>query len=390
MSEMTSRERVLTAVEHKEADRVPINFGGENCAGIVECEPEGRIYTRLCQALDIWDRPAPATSEFLNIVGNIDTRVLDALHSDMVTFGCRIPQAKVEPDGTKTWEKFIGIRIKRLGYYDEFFDFPMRDMTDPVDLKSYPYWPDVKDPFYTEGQKEAAKKLRESTDRAITGGSFFSALPFNFYPFLTGMDRWFMDMKLNEKFYFALSDRLLEIGSELQKRWLQEVGEYLDFISIYDDLGSQQGLLISHDDYRKFIHPYTKQIIENIKKYAPHVKIYRHACGSCYHVMKDFIELGIDVVHPVQPQARYNEPWRLKKEFGMDITLCGGIDIQTWLPTGTPEQVKEEVKKVMEVYAPGGGFIIAPTHNIEPDTPPENIIAAFDAALEYGKYPIGS
>jgi uroporphyrinogen decarboxylase len=106
--------------------------------------------------------------------------------------------------------------------------------------------------------------------------------------------------------------------------------------------------------------------------------------------MKDFIELGIDVVHPVQPQARYNEPWRIKSEFGKDITLCGGIDIQTWLPKGAPAQIREEVKKVIEVYAPGGGFIIAPTHNIEPDTPPENIVAAFEAAVEHGSYPIRS
>jgi uroporphyrinogen decarboxylase len=386
MGKMSPRERVLAAVAHKEPDRVPINFGGEICTCIVESEPDGRIYTRLCQALDIWDRPTPTTSEFLNIVVNIDVRVQDALHSDMTTFYCRIPPARVEEDGTKTWDKFLGIRIKRMGYYDEFFDFPMRNMTEPREIKDYPYWPDTKDPYYTDGVRDAAKKLRESTDRTITGASTFSALPFNFYPFLTGMDRWFMDMKLNEKFYFALSDRLLEIGTDLQARWLAEVGEYLDFVSIYDDLGSQQGLLMSHEDYRKFIHPYTKQIIENIKKYAPNVKIYRHACGSCYHVMKDFIELGIDVVHPVQPQARYNEPWRLKKEFGKDITLCGGIDIQTWLPKATPQQVKEEVKKVIEVYAPEGGFIIAPTHNIEPDTPPENIIAAFDAALEYGDY----
>jgi uroporphyrinogen decarboxylase len=386
MGKMSPRERVLTAVAHKEPDRVPINFGGEMCTNIVESEPDGRIYTRLCQALDIWDRPTPTTSEFLNIVVNIDVRVQDALHSDMTTFYCRIPSARVEEDGTKTWDKFLGIRIKRMGYYDEFFDFPMRNMTEPREIEDYPYWPDTKDPSYTDGVRDAAKKFRESTDRSITGASTFSALPFNFYPFLTGMDRWFMDMKLNEKFYFALSDKLLEIGTELQARWLAEVGEYLDFVSIYDDLGSQQGLLMSHEDYRKFIHPYTKQIIENIKKYAPNARIYRHACGSCYHVMKDFIELGIDVVHPVQPQARYNEPWRLKNEFGKDITLCGGIDIQTWLPKATPQQVKEEVKKVIEVYAPGGGFIIAPTHNIEPDTPPENIIAAFDAALEFGDY----
>ena len=185
MGKMSPRERVLAAVAHKEPDRVPINFGGEICTCIVESEPDGRIYTRLCQALDIWDRPPPTTSEFLNIVVNIDVRVQDALHSDMTSFFCQIPPARVEEDGTKTWDKFLGIRIKRMGYYDEFFDFPMRNMTEPREIKDYPYWPDTKDPYYTDGVRDAAKKLRESTDRTITGASTFSALPFNFYPFLT-------------------------------------------------------------------------------------------------------------------------------------------------------------------------------------------------------------
>ena len=122
-----------------------------------------------------------------------------------------------------------------------------------------------------------------------------------------------------------------------------------------------------------------------IKKHTD-AKIYRHACGSCYDTIEDFIEVGIDVYHPVQPGAKNMEPERIKKEFGNDITLCTGIDIQRTLPFCTPREVKDEVKRMIDVYAPGGGFIIAPTHNIEPDTPTENIIAAFEAAQEYGVY----
>ena len=387
MSEMTSRERVLMAVEHKEPDRVPINFGGGICTSIVESIPDGRIYTKLCESLGYHDRPDPVTTDFLNIVLNVDRRVMEKLGSDMIPVFPGTPAIKKEADGTKTWDKFLGIRIKRMGYYDEFFDFPMRNMTKVDELKGYPFWPDPKDPVITAGKREEIKRLREETDLAIIGSTVFSVFPFNFYSFMTGMDRWLMDMKLNPEFYFSLCDKLLELGSEMQARWLQEVGDYLDFVSIYDDLGTQRGLFMSHEDYLKFIHPYTKQIIENIRKYTD-AKIYRHACGSCYDVMKDFIELGIDVYHPVQPGADNMEPWKLKKEFGKDITFCTGIDIQRSLPFLTPNEVKEEVKKMIEVYAPGGGLIIAATHNIEPDTSPENIIAAFEAAQEYGSYPI--
>ncbi len=165
-------------------------------------------------------------------------------------------------------------------------------------LKAYPYWPDPEDPVITKGKKEEVKNIREETDFAVCGSSSFSSMPFNYYAFLTGMDRWLMDMKLNPKFYFGLCDKLLELGTRMQIRWLQEVGEYLDFVSLYDDVGTQQGLMMSHDDYRKFIHPYTKRIIETIKKHTD-AKIYRHACGSCYDTIEDFIEVGIDVYHPV-------------------------------------------------------------------------------------------
>jgi len=204
---------------------------------------------------------------------------------------------------------------------------------------------------------------------------------------LTGYEKWFIDMKLNPEFYFALSDKLLEIGFGMIDNFIATVGDCLDIVVTYDDMGTQEGLFCSHKDYVKFIKPYEKRMIERIKKYT-NAKILRHSCGSIYEVIPDYIEIGVDILNPVQPLAKNMEPWRLKKEFGKYLTFCGGIDIQRLLPYGTVEEVKQGVKEVIKAYAPGGGYILAPSHNIEPDTPPENIVAMYEAAKEYGKYPI--
>ncbi len=387
---MTSRERVLSAIEHREPDRVPINFGGESCATIVESIPDGRIYTRLCQKLGYYDIAPPIIADNLNFVLSVDERVMRDFKSDFRMIGPGIPQATVEADGTKTLDRFCGIRIKRTGLYDEFFDFPFAKKTSVQDIRNYPFWPDPKDPLIIKGKREEARRLRETTDYALLGSSVFAVMPFNYYAFMAGMDRWLTDPIENPKFYFALCDKLLELGMEMMQRWLKEVGEYLDLVAIFDDIGSQKGLLFSPEHYRKYVHPYTKQTVETIRKVAPHVKIWRHTCGSCWEVIPDFIDIGIDVLHPVQPGASNMEPTRLKSEFGRDVTFATGIDIQRTLPFCSAREVAEEVKEMIRIYGPGGGFIIAPTHNIEPDTPPENIIAAFAAAIEHGRYPINS
>lgn len=192
-------------------------------------------------------------------------------------------------------------------------------------------------------------------------------------------------MKLNPGFYFALCDKLLEIGLRIIKEFIGAVGDYVDIVCTYDDMGNQQGLLCSRRDYTKFIKPYERQMIEEIKKYTK-AKIYRHSCGSVYEIIPDFIEIGVDILNPVQPLAKNMEPWRLKKEFGKVFAFLGAIDIQKVLPYATVEQVKEEVRKTITTYAPDGGYILGPSHNIEPDTPPENIVAMYEAAQKYGSY----
>jgi uroporphyrinogen decarboxylase len=193
-------------------------------------------------------------------------------------------------------------------------------------------------------------------------------------------------MKTDPDFYFALSDKLFEIGLQVVEHWIGPIGEYVDIVSTYDDLGTQIGPLMSHKDYVKYLKPYEKQMIEHIKRYTD-AKIYRHSCGSVYEFIPDFIEIGVDILNPLQPLAKDMEPWRLKKEFGKDLVFFGGVDTQQLLYQ-SPDKVKQGVKELIRQYAPGGGYIFGTGHNIEPDTPIENIPAMFEAALEYGHYPL--
>jgi len=387
MKELTARQRVKMALDHKEPDRIPICFGCTPTSTMVESIPNGRNYTKLCQYLGVDNYPEPKISEVYNNVLNVDERIMRKFGSDFRLITPNIPPATINPDGTKTWKPICGMRIKRMGYYDEPFDFPGKNWTSKRDLGKYPFWPDPTEFDVAKGKREEARNLYENTEYAIVADSYFSLFPFNLYPQICGFEKWLMDMKLNPEFFFALSDKLLELGLAFNKEFFKAVGDYIDVAVVYDDMGTQENLFMSVKDYRKFIKPYTKQIIEEIKKYTK-AKILMHSCGSIYEIIPDLIEIGVDILNPVQPRAKRMEPWRLKKEFGRDISFWGGIDIQELLPHGTVEEVKKGVREVIEVYAPGGGYVLGPSHNIEPDTPPKNIVAMYEAALEYGKYPM--
>jgi len=384
---MNSRERVYAAINHQEPDRVPICFGGGSGTFITECPPDGKVCSKLYEYLGIKDAEPIQISDVFTQPINIDQRVAQRLHSDMTSVGCNAPRAVIEPDGSKTWPWFCGMRIRKLGLYDEPFDFPMRHMTTKEDIDAYP-WPDPSVNIM-DGVVERAKYLHEKTDYFVVGRCITTMLPFLGYAMFSGMEKWLTDMKLDPKFYYQLSGKLLEIGTAFHEQFFGGIGQYLDGVNIHDDLGTQTGLFMSHADYVQFVKPYTAEIIKNIRKHLrPEAKIILHSCGSVYDAIPDLIEIGVDVLNPVQPLAKNMEPWRLKKEFGDDIPFLGGFDIQKLLPRGTIEQIREGAKKLIQEYAHGGGFIFATSHNIEPDTPPENIVAAFDAAYEYGQYPI--
>ncbi len=384
---MTRRERVYAALNFKEPDRVPIAFGGGAATSIVECPPDGRACTQLYEHLGLRDAAPVRIADVFNSVTNLDERVVQRLHSDMIVVGPNPPGAVVEPDGTKTWPWFCGMRIEKLGLYDSPFDFPLQHMHTKADIDAYP-WPDPSIDIM-KGVVERARYLHEETDYFVMGRSISAMLPFLGYAVLSGMDKWLIDMKTDPDFYHQLSRKLLEVGMAMNDQFFGGVGKYLDGVNVQDDLGTQDGPFMSHDDYVEFFKPYTRELIKGIRKHLrPEAKVIYHSCGSAHYAIRDLIEIGVDVLNPVQPLAKDMDPPRLKKEFGGKIAFQGGFDIQKLLPFGTVAQVEEGVKKLLQEYAPGGGYIFSTSQSIQPNTPPANIVAAFDAAYEHGKYPI--
>jgi len=168
---------------------------------------------------------------------------------------------------------------------------------------------------------------------------------------------------------------------------LSLLGDLVDVVQEGDDYGGQQGLLISPRIWRDVFKPRLHQLFSHIKRCAPHVFIFFHSCGSIYEIIPDLIEVGVDILNPVQVAAANMDTKRLKREFGDCLTFWGGgVDTQKILPRGTPEQVREEVKRRIEDLAPGGGFVFATVHNIQADVPPENILAMWEAVQEFGRY----
>ena len=204
---------------------------------------------------------------------------------------------------------------------------------------------------------------------------------------MRGYEDWYADVALNADLVGALMDAVLEFDLAVMEQALDLVGEDIDVILFGDDVTTQSGPMISPKSYRKLIRPRHERLFDFIHDRTD-AKIMYHSCGSAYCFMEDFIDIGVDIINPVQVSAADMDTARLKAEFGDRISFWGGIDTQSVLPHGTEEEVRAEVEKRIADLAPGGGYVLAPVHNIQPDVPPENIVAMCDHAKVVGTYPI--
>jgi len=185
----------------------------------------------------------------------------------------------------------------------------------------------------------------------------------------------------------TLFDVVTEYSTALAEEILKLGGDLADVVYTSDDMGFQNGPIVSPELYRELFKPYHKKFFDTVKKYTS-AFIHFHCCGSIYKLLPDLIELGVDVIHPVQVTAKDMDSSILGQEFGNQLSFWGGIDTQRVLPRGTAEEVKSEVRRRIRDFAPGGGYILSAVHNIQPDVPVENIIAMYEAGREYGTYPI--
>jgi len=384
--ELSSEERIKLALEHKEPDRVPFDLGSTPVTGITV-----GAYKNLLAHLGI-KKEEIRVIDIIQQLAEVDEEVLERLKVDTRGLMTNPPSSWTleirEKDGYKHFvdEWQIEWRMpKEGGFYYDMYRHPLKgDITrETIDNFS---WPDPSDPARVAGLREKAQDYKAKKKAIIVksiGGGFFE-LGF----WTRGFEDFYMDFATDPSLACYLMDKLLEIRMAYWELVLKELGNDIMIVMEGEDLGVQSGTMISPEMYRKYVKPREKKLFSYIKKVAPKpVYIFFHTCGSVYEIIPDLIEIGVDILNPVQVSAAHMDTRRLKKEFGKDIVFWGGgVDTQDVLPHGTPEKVKEEVKRRIDDLAPGGGFVFATVHNIQADVPPENIMAMWEALQEYGVY----
>ncbi|HON93350.1 MAG TPA: uroporphyrinogen decarboxylase family protein [Sedimentisphaerales bacterium] len=382
---MTSRERVLKTLNHQTPDRVPIDFGGFQ-TGIHKTAYAALVkHLGLREEIAILDpvqqlaRPSEAVLERFHV----DTRYVLAHGPDGFDGAIR----KVERNG-RLWHDLkdefgvVWSMPEGTGLYMDISHHPLAD-AGIAELADYP-WPNGEDASRFTGVREHAQTLRNETPYALVTG--IAGVVYEYCWYLRGLERWFMDMVENPDFCAALLDRTLAFWLDYMTGFLREIGDLIDVVMIGDDLTGQHGPLFSPAFYRKVVKPRQKRLVQHIKSLTK-AKIWYHTCGNCIQYLPDLLDNGVDILNPVQTSAVGMDPAMLKQRFGHDLTFWGGgCDAQHVLPFGTPDEVREQVRRNLEVFKPSGGYVFNGIHNIQADVPPENVVALFDAAYEYGPY----
>lgn len=385
--ELTSRERVRLALEHKETDRVPLDLGGTFISTLT-LGAYDRLKDHLAGTEGIKvEKPARIINKWGQTV-RPDEEILQRLNIDTRSIYSKPP--RYWRDLNYQNNSFVdewGVLRQRSGmgkyYYYDIVGFPLADATSIDDLERF-RWPMGNDPGRVEGLREEAQYLYEKTPYALVG-NLMGVDIFELCWFLRGFENSLMDLMINQEFAHHMLNKLLEIQKQKFDLFLYAIGEYLDVVVILDDIATQKALFISPDTYRTMLKPYHKELIHFIKE-RTQAKLLYHTDGAVKPLINDLIEIGVDILQPVQVSAKGMDSDKLKAEFGDSICFWGGINNQDVLPNGTPEQIKAEVEKRIADFSPGGGYIFGAGHNVQFDVPPENVVTLFDHAFKSGWY----
>ncbi len=375
---MTSRELVLQAINHKEGS-LAIDFGG------LHSSLHLKSYEGVINALK-WDIGEPEIQDWFQMIVFPDQKLLDYFGADCIPIYANPGgdwELKIEEKGNDeffTNEWGIILRKPKDGYFFDLYSTPLQKADTLDDIKKY-QWPDPEDPARIKGLRERVSALRKETDKAFilfnpVGGSHEHSY------FLRGLSELLMDLALNPDITDYLAAKVSEWEAAFFTFILKEIGDYIDIVQVGDDLGTTNGLLFSRKMYLKYYKKREKAIIDAIKKVTD-AHIYFHSCGAIREVIPDFIDIGVEILNPVQIQANDMDSAGLKRDFGKEITFWGGGVNPLVLTTGTEQEVEIEVRKRIEDFMPNGGFVFASVHNIQANDPPENIITMFQTALEY-------
>ncbi len=387
---MNSRERVKTSLLHKEPDRIPFDLGGTVLTSI-----HVNAYRNLRRYLGLPEKEPEMMDIFQQIVV-VDEDMRLKLGADCRNVAGRSSATfKIEVDETSMpgyrffYDEWgIGWRMpKDGGFYYDMFHHPLAGSTSIDDIKNFP-WPDPTDPARFTGLAERARHVAVDLGEPVILGGLAAGFV-ELTAWTRGFARFYPDLVTNLDWMTYLMDTIIDLKLAYWEIALPMVGEYADVVQEADDLAGQFGLLISPDTYRKVMKPRHKKIMDFIKARSD-AKIFFHSCGAIREIIPDMIDVGIDIINPVQVSAAGMESAGLKRDFGKEMTFWGGlVDTQGVFTDGSPAEVREEVRRRIDDLGPDGGFVAATVHNIQANVPPENIMAMWETLQEYGEYGSG-
>jgi uroporphyrinogen decarboxylase len=375
MKALTSRERVVRALNHQEVERVPIDLGGTHNSTMGT-----GVYNNFKAYLGI-DAPTTIINPAFDIV-RMDERVLAHLPVDTRAIFANPPahtQSRWLDERTliSDW----GVTYRRPEGWHQF-DVVAHPLAEAgiADLEHYP-WPDVEDPARYAGLADLARDLHENSPYAVCATAMDTVI-FDRAWELRGMQQFLEDLLINPEFAMALLEKVADLQYRRHSCFLREVGKYIDVVVIADDMGVQKGLLLRPQLYRKMIKPFHARYVQVIRQHTD-AKILNHACGSIVDLVEDYVEIGIDALNPMQVSAAGMSPQNLKARFGGRMAFWGGIDSQHVLPKGSPDEVREAVRATLDVMGLEGGYVLGAVHNVQDDVPAANVWAMLDEACTY-------
>lgn len=346
---MNSKERVRAAIAHREADRVPV---------FSTYTPETALLLREASGSREPDIGVAMGNDLVkDCVGLESSYYL----SEDSTYVC--------PWGI-TWRNVYN----HTGHYTEIADFPLAGDESKLDAWDIP---DPTDPRLYEPVKRLLD--RYGSDRWIVGSCQCSIFEASWY--LRGLDQFMVDMALNPEYTDALMDKVMEFPRRALKEYIA-LG--VDMVWLGDDVSTQRNMMISPGMWRRYLKPRYAALFKEFKELDPDIKIAYHSCGNCEAILPEMIEIGLDVLNPIQPLAM--DPLMVKAKYGKELTLFGAMDVQQIMPFGTPAEIDAEVRRLIEGCGPGGGFILAGAHHLQSDTDVGNILAFYEACRKYGAY----
>ena len=375
---MNRRERFKKITSFQEADRVPVDMGS-HVASIHRIS-----YVKLKEYLndaDLKNQDMVLDKMVQNVVP--DEKLLRRYNIDFRWIAPHwIDVVDVRDD---IYRDMWGIEWQYMLDAYSVYSSPLSNAKTVADIENFA-WPDPYDPKLVEGLAERAKWLYQNTDYVLVGDSIKGGILTKALQ-IRGYEQMFADLANNIEFAEALMDKLLDLYKHFWSHFLNAVGPYVQMVYFTDDIGGQSSMMISPDTFRQLIKPRLASLIDHIKSEAD-VKFMYHTDGTVTPVVEDIIQMGVDILNPIQTSALGMDTAVLKELYHGRLCFHGAIDVQQMLPFESTDGVRYDVAKRIHDLAPGGGYILAPCHNIGSDVPPENIETMYEAAQEYGRYPI--